>query len=122
MPGKFKYQASANIIVLIHVFWTLLLFGGAVFMFFARWYAPFQIGLMSFTLLIAIPFGRTCPLTLFEEWLRKKINPDYTNNRSYMVTYINKIFGTKFSRKQIIIYNGCFYVAAYIAAALIWTH
>ena len=121
MTDKFKYRAGANLIVLIHFFWTLLLMGGAIFMFFARWYALVQIILMSFTLLIALPFGRTCPLTLFEEWLRKKIDPAYTNNRSYMVTYINKIFGTQLKKRRVDIFNGCFYVTAYIAATIILT-
>ena len=42
-----------------------------------------------------------CPLTVWEEKLRKKVNPDIDFHNSFMATYINSFFGTKFSKRII---------------------
>lgn len=113
MSGKTRYHASANAILAAHILWTCILFGGAVFVVFQPWYALFQIIAISFTLLVALPFGGVCPLTLLEEWLRKKISPGYTNNGSYLATYVNKIFGTSFRTKTVAVAVAILYVLSY---------
>ncbi len=113
MSREARYKLSADMIVALHVIWTFVLFGGAVFVLFAPWYAVVQIITISFTLLIALPFGNICPLTLLEERLRKKIDPSYTNNRSYLTTYINKIFGTDFRNRSVSIVVAVIYILSY---------
>jgi hypothetical protein len=113
MSREMRYKLSANVIVALHIIWTIILFGGAVFVIFEPWYAIFQMIAISLTLLIALPFGRVCPLTALEEWLRKKINPDYTNNGSYLATYINKAFGTNLKTKSVAVVIAILYVASY---------
>lgn len=91
-------------------------------MFFYPWYAAIQIMAISFTLLIALPFSYTCPLTLFEEKLRRKIDPQYRNDGSYLAVYINKIFKTRITPARISTIVGGLYtitVAAAIAILII---
>ena len=95
------YKTYADLLVSAHFFWTLLLIGGVIAMFVYPSYATVQIAVMSFTLLIAIPFHNTCPLTLLEEILRKKYNPSYHNDGSYIATYFNKFFRTTIAAHRV---------------------
>jgi hypothetical protein len=106
------YKTGANAILALHVLWTAILFCGAVFVIFAPWYAVYQIIAISFTLLISLPLGGVCPLTLVEERLRKKVDPSFTNDGSYLVTYLNKIFGAKFKKKSILKIVAILYIAS----------
>jgi hypothetical protein len=115
-----QYKTSADIIVTIHFFWTFFLLIGAVAMLFYPPYAWIQLYAMSFTLLIAIPFGNICPLTLLEERLRRKFDRNYHNDGSYIATYFNKIFRTNVSTTLV---NetaaGCYVIAYGLAIALL---
>jgi hypothetical protein len=88
------YRRYADLILAAHFVWTLFLLAGAIAMFFYPPYAWIQIGAMTFTLLLALPFKATCPLTLLEEKFRQKSDPEYRNDGSYIATYFNKIFKT----------------------------
>jgi len=110
------YYLSANLLALIHFCWTCLLIGGALGMLFYPAYAPIQIIIMSFTLLIAIPFGKTCPLTLFEEKLRQKIDRSYRNGGSFIATYINKLLKTDIEPRRVHTTTAGLYVLAYSIA------
>jgi|GEM_PF-6181780 len=105
-----QYKLGANAVVVIHVAWTVLIFAGAIFVLFNPWYSPFQIGVIGFTLLLALPFGMVCPLTKLEERLRKKVDPSYTNHGSYLMTYMNKIFGTRFTKSSLAISVAVLYI------------
>ena len=112
---------SANAVTALHIFWTTILFGGAVFVFFAHWYAWWQIATIGFTLLIALPFGGVCPLTKLEDRLRKKVDPKYSNHGAYLMTYLNKVFGTHFSKQKVGIAIGIFYVFSCAVSILFLT-
>jgi hypothetical protein len=86
------YNNWANFVVSAHFLWTLFLLGGAAAMLVYPSYAIVQIIAMTGTLLIAVPFGNTCPLTLLEERWRKKSDPTYRNGGSYIAAYVNKFF------------------------------
>ena len=116
MGSTARFRKYANILVSIHFLWTLFLIGGAVAMFFYPLYAWMQIYVMSFTLLISLPFGTICPLTLLEEKLRRKIDPAYDNHGSYIATYFNKISGKNVSVRRINEISAGLYVIAYAAA------
>lgn len=82
----------ADLIVIVHFLWTLFLLGGAIAMFIYPSYAITQIVVMTCTLLLAIPFHNTCPLTLLEEKLRRNYDPTYHNDGSYLATHLNTLF------------------------------
>lgn len=78
------YNRYANGIVALHVAWTTVILAGAVTMFFWHPYAIAEIVVVSFTLLISLPFG-VCPLTLLEGKLRRKGgDPSYDSMFSFM--------------------------------------
>lgn len=114
-----RYETYADIITGIHFFWTFVIFAGVALMFFWHPYAWGEIFVVSFTLLISLPFGAVCPLTLFEERLRQKRDPSYRNNGSYLVVYINKFFKTNFSVRAVNTTVGILYFLIYVAATLI---
>jgi uncharacterized protein DUF2784 len=105
-----RYKFWADVVIAVHVVWTVIIFAGAVLVFFEPWYALFQIIVIGFTLLIALPFGGVCPLTLLEEWLRKKVDPHYTNHGAYLMTAINTIGKTHFSKRAVDTGIAIFYV------------
>jgi len=117
--GTQTYQKYADTLVFLHVLWTLFLLCGAVTMFIYPLYAIIQIIAMTGTLLLAIPFGNTCPLTLLEEKWRKKIDPAYHNDGSYIAAYFNKIFKKKVSVEHVNRTVAGLYVLAYAFAATI---
>jgi hypothetical protein len=117
-----RYKLYADSITAMHVFWSILIFAGAVAMFFWHPYALTEIVIVSFTLLISLPFGAVCPLTMMEEHLRRKIDPSFKNGGSYLAYYINKLLGADFSVGAVNIAVGIFYFFIYAAAIslMIW--
>jgi hypothetical protein len=115
------YNMLANGLASLHFLWTLFLIIGFIAMIFYPYppYAIIQIVAISFTLLIAVPFRNTCPLTLLEERLRKKINPSYRNHGSFIATYINKFFNTRITLSQVNITIGILYFLDYCIAIFI---
>lgn len=81
--------------------WTLLIITGAVLMFCNARFVFLELYILNITLLSAILAGNVCPLTLWEEKLRRNYNPSYTNDGSYLATYLNKIFKTNLTVRQI---------------------
>lgn len=86
------YQTFADILTSIHFLWSLLLLGGIIATILFPAYAIVQI---------AIPFGNTCPLTLLEERLRKKADPDYHPSGSFVARYLNRIFHANFNHRRV---------------------
>lgn len=113
------YQRYADTITAIHVAWTIVIFGGVVLMFFWHSYALVEIIVVSFTLLISLPFGAVCPLTMLEEHLRRKIDPSFNNGGSYLAYYINRWFKSNISVRAINVTVGILYFFIYAAAAAI---
>ena len=110
------YHSLADGVVAFHVLWTLLVFGGAIAMIIFPPYAFMEILVLSITLLASVPLRFTCPVTLLEQKLRRKIDPSYNNQGSFMVTYINRIAGTKISRRAMDTAIGVVYALAYAYA------
>ncbi len=107
------YQRLADLIMIFHFFWTLVIFGGAVFMVLDPSYALTQIAVLSITLLASVPFGGLCPVTTLENRFRQKVDPSYENHGSFMTTYTNKIFGTQFRVRDVNITIAVLYVLCY---------
>jgi len=111
-------KIKANIVTLFHFFWAFLLLGGAFLMFFAHWYVIFEIVMMTLTVIVNIPLKGHCPSTLLEERLRQKIDPSYSNQNSFLTTYLNKIFRTNFKVNTMNTFMVLFYIFSYFSA--IW--
>ena len=114
-----RYERYADGIVAVHFVWTVVVFAGAVGMFFWHAYAPCEAIVVSVTLLASLPFGGLCPLTMLEERFRRKIDPSFRNGGSYMAFYINKLFKTRFRVRTVNIAIGVFYAVIYAMAAYI---
>lgn len=108
-----KYTLYANLIVAVHAVWTLVLWGSMALTFVHPAYAPFAFVMLTITLLSNIPLRGICPLTSLEERFRQKVAPSYATNHSFMTTYINKIFRTRFGAEQVNTVIAIIYVAAY---------
>ncbi len=122
MDGPRRYARYANLITTLHALWTFLLWGGMAVALFIHAYAPFELGVLTITLLSNLPFRGACPLTLLEEKYRRTVNPSYTNGKSFMTTYINKLFKTDFSAKGINIAIAVLYVISYFLLITIIVH
>ncbi len=86
-------------------------------MLFVPNYAIYQVVIMTLTVLVNIPLSDRCPLTLLEEKIRQRVDPGYTNNNSFMTTYINKILGTSFKVHNVNTAIMIFYTITYLIAA-----
>jgi len=110
------YKTAADILTAIHLAWSFLVIGGAFFEFLVPSYALTQIIVMSITLLIGLPFG-ACPLTALEKRWRRKTNPSYDNQNSFITTYANKIMGAHLEKRTVNIAIGVFYTISYLSCA-----
>lgn len=110
---RWTYRRLADSVVMFHILWTFLVFGGAIAMILYPPYAFMEILILSVTLLASLPLRFTCPITLIEAKLRRKIDPSYDNQGSFMATYLNKIAGTKISRRAMDTIIGIIYLFVY---------
>ena len=109
----------ANAIALLHLAWALLLLIGGALVFVWHGYAWMQIGLLSFTLLSNIPFGGHCPLTLLEKNVRDVVEPGAISEKSYMVAYLDRVFGWKVRVRSVRIVTAMLYILSYAAAIFV---
>ena len=116
------YAMLANAVTLFHALWTALLLGGIVAVLVYPQYAWVQICVLSVTILINLPFGNKCPLTLIEEKLRREYDPTYRNQHSFATTYLNKMLGTRFRPAQVNAIIIVLYIGSYALsiAVLAW--
>jgi len=113
------YRVAPEILTLMHILWIVLLLGGVFYaFFFYRRFAIAHMYLMGGGLII-LAIMRICPLTVLEENLRRKYNPDFTYNNSFMTLHLNKIFKRNWTNRQINIMTAIVYIALYAADALI---
>ncbi len=84
------YKIIADIVVLIHFFWILFLFLGAIWGRKNKFLKVFHISGLFFAFLIQI-FDWYCPLTHLEVWLRSKHSPALTYAGSFIIHYIEQI-------------------------------
>lgn len=99
MPA-WAYRVLADAIVTLHIAWTAFVFGGAILMVIFPSYAFMEIFVLTVTLFSNLPFRFACPLTILERDLRRRVNPSYDNQNSFMATYVNRIFGTHVTRRK----------------------
>jgi hypothetical protein len=119
MTSKTRHSVYANIVTAIHLGWTFVILGGAFAMAFGPRYALLEVVILNLTLLSALLFNNVCPLTRLEEHLRQRHDPHYTNHGSYLTTYINKIFKTRFTVKQVNATVAIIYTVIYALAAAV---
>ncbi len=98
------YKIGADIIVLIHFFWILFLFFGAVWGVRNRIVKGFHLSGLFFAILIQV-FGWYCPLTHVEFWLRLKHNPGLVHIGSFIVHYVEKVVYLELSQTTIFIFT-----------------
>src|SRR6185437_10181178 len=96
-----RYKLYADAIVGVHALWTLIVFGGILLMLFWHAYARWEIVVVTFTLLLSLPFGTICPLTKMEERFRRKFDPSFHNDGSFVAHYGNRLLGTRFSADEV---------------------
>ena len=116
--GKRKYARLANAVTLVHVVWTIWLFVGIFAVLVYPPYAPVQLVVLTITVLINLPFGNNCPLTIIEEKLRREYNPNYDNHHSFATTYLNKLLGTHFETFWVNTVIVLFYIFSYATSIL----
>lgn len=88
-------------LVVAHFLWVALLIGGTVYVFYNPWYFYWHLTIVTATLLLNLLLGY-CPLTLWEEKVRRKINPNFDHDGSFLATYLHKISGVKISERQML--------------------
>jgi len=118
---SFLLEWGAHAIALMHLIWTLLIFVGVFLVLIDHAYAPLNVGVLVMALVVNIPFP-SCPLTLLEQKMRKKIDPEYNITGSFMATYLNKILGTNVSARSAKIGIGIFYAFSGLLTIFALTH
>ena len=104
----------ANIIMLLHFLWIAVLLGGIWYIInpVNSWYIPWHITIISGTLFLNLFLG-FCPLTVWEEKLRKKHNPSADFQNSFLATYIRSIAGIQVGKRPIFWTSFILKVASY---------
>lgn len=93
------YKILADIIVVVHFAWILFMLVGFIFTlrglfykeFFDRWlFRTLHLFGIIYVSLLAI-LGKYCPLTIWENILRLKYDPNLTYAGSYIIHYVEKL-------------------------------
>ena len=99
--GKLRYKIFADLFLVLHFLWIVLLVGGTVFMVYHHWYAVYHLVIVTGTLLFNLALGG-CPITWSEEKYRKIYDPAvYYHPNSFAVTYVRKLFKADITPKQV---------------------
>ena len=99
--------------------WIALLIGGTVYVFYNPWYFYWHLTIVTATLLLNLLLGY-CPLTLWEEKVRKKIYPDFDHQGSFISTYLHKLFGIRISEKTMFITIAWVKFGVYLASITVF--
>lgn len=93
------YKILADIIVVMHFAWILFMLTGFIFTvigffrkgFFERWlFRTLHLFGILYVSLLAL-MGKYCPLTIWENILRQKYDPNLTYGGSFIIHYIEKL-------------------------------
>ncbi len=121
MAKKLRYKIIADLLLLLHLVWVVILVGGTVFMFYQRWYVSYHLIIVSGTLLFNLALGG-CPFTWWEEKYRKAWDPDaYYHHNSFAATYLRKAFKINITPRQVNWLLILVKIASYYVAVLILT-
>jgi hypothetical protein len=94
-----SYRLLADVIVVVHFAWILFMLVGFIFTlggffnknFFDRWFfRTLHLLGIAYVSTLAI-MGRYCPLTIWENTLRAKYDPNLTYVGSFIIHYIEKL-------------------------------
>ena len=120
--SKFGYKILAEVLFFIHLTWLLLLAGSAVYILYNRDFVVKHLIIVSGTLLLNLPFGGRCPLTVWEGKFRKMWDPDADFHfDSFFATYVRKFFKINMTPRQANIFLTVVKASSYGIAALILT-
>lgn len=114
-----KYKLAANLLVAAHFLWIALLIGGTVFVFYEPWYFYWHLTIVSATLLLNLLLGY-CPLTSWEEKARKKFNPGFDHNGSFIATYLGKVTGVRISERRMLAIIACIKFGVYVVSITVF--
>lgn len=96
---KMIYKVLADIIVFVHFGWILFMIGGFIFTiagffwkrFFDLWLLrSLHLSGLTYVAILAI-LEKYCPLTILENILRQRHNPELTYPGSFIVHYVEKL-------------------------------
>jgi len=91
---KNKYRFLANIVHWFHFFWLILLVVSFYIWISTNNHREFLcVGLI--TALAQVSYKGSCPLTLLENWLRKKDDSKNTYEQGFISYHIDKWFGVE---------------------------
>lgn len=95
------YKVLADLLLMIHLGWIVILLGGTFYIFFNNSYVKYHLIIISGTLFFNLFLGG-CPLTWWEERYKRLWDPrTYYHPNSFLVTYIHKVFGRSITPQQI---------------------
>ena len=96
MPKPEIFEMIHYGVFTFHVAWMLLIVFGTATAFWARWWRPFQVGIVGGTLLSWLLFFGACPLTLLEGYLLKLASKDTgVLNHGFIGYYFSRWFGSE---------------------------
>ncbi len=99
--GKLGYKILADVLLVIHIIWIVVLLGGTFYIFWNRDYTKYHLIIVSGTLLFNLFLGG-CPLTWWEEKARKIWDPrTYYHPNSFLTTYVHRMFGRDITSQQV---------------------
>ncbi|MFC1546560.1 DUF2784 family protein [bacterium] len=118
------YKISANIIIIFHLFWILFMLAGFILTFysilFARnkkfldWWLFRTVHLCGITYVgFLISLREYCPLTILENILKEKYNPELKYTGSFIMNYIEKLVYPDFELARIIIIISTIFIAVF---------
>lgn len=93
------YRTLANLIMIIHAAWVLLLLFGAFYMVVHPQFIQWYLVSVSGTILLNLALG-FCPLTAWEERLRRRYDPNVSFNNSFVTTYLHALTGWHLTESQ----------------------
>lgn len=94
------YEVLADIIVVMHFAWILFILTGFILTitgfwwkkFFDKWlFRTIHLGCVLYLSILDIMGGKPCPLTIWENILRAKYDPNLTYPGSFIAHYIGKL-------------------------------
>ena len=95
------YKVLSDFVVLIHFFWILFLFWGALLGRKSQVVKVFHLSGLCFALIIQI-FDWYCPLTHLEVWLRSKHDSGLIYTGSFIIHYVESMVYIDLSRGSIL--------------------
>lgn len=94
----------ANCIAILHLYWIKAILGGLVVSYFVAWYRPYQVAIVALTI-TSWPICGGCPLTIWENRLRRKFDPDSAYQEGYVTHYAKKCLGLNVPSKFVTVGN-----------------